>query len=609
MSLHGPPLINPIEYERATDQEAINRAILAEYQATPKGRRAIALRNPEFFDTQYCGMIAAPHRTNWLNVMDQARLTAQQRGRKAGVLLLAPRNHGKSEAGITYIVREICRNRNIRILLVAETLKQAVKRMSRIKALLSSKMIQMDWCGDPESGNGPFNTGDQKWTESQITVARTIDYIDPTLEAVGSGGAITGGHFDRIVFDDVESPESVTTANKRRETRDWLTGTIWPTLNPGGLLIAIGTHKHADDLYAHLKKNIFFKHIEDPAIFKYLPTGERVAYVPQYEIVTKVVNGVEEIQGYKVDDPDVRVLWQDETLPVDLLRDLNFLLSELISMGPAQFHREYQHKVIDDDSAMVKQEWLIRACNRGRSLTLYSAPVCVDKDGEQLDMPMDMIIVQSVDLSLVTDRRKAEEMNRDFTVIETWGLDRRTKDRYLMGLNRFRGVGPEETVQRIINEYRYFDELGLRPSQVRVEKNNFGELIYGQLAGSGLPLTAHITSGANKNDAVTGVAGLRSILDTNRVVLPQGDLRSKEMVNHLVEEIYMLGKAAHDDTVMAWWIAEFALRVNTTGQAVYGAQPVIDMAAKTSPFDRTVYDWSNYTGRTGPKRRSLFRKA
>lgn len=609
---------DPNNLEPAENEWVKNRQRLASLVASPDGRRQFALRKPEFFDTYYCDMIAAPHRTGWFRTIDEAGAEARQGGRKMGVLFLAPRNHGKSEAAVTIILRAICMDRNVRILLVGESQTQAVKRLSRVKALMESPKIVEDWCSEPERGLKPFRTDTSKWTESQITVDRDRISIDPTVTAVGTGGAITGGHFDLVIFDDVESPESASTANKRRETRDWMTGTVWPTLERGGVLVAIGTRKHADDLYQHMKEHPFFQVIEDPAIYRIDPeTGARVAYIPVHHVHTKLIKNKEIIDYIECNDPEARVLWSDPNIPDDspLVRDLNFLLSERFSMGPAQFAREYQHEVIDDETALVRMEWLKRAMDRGKHLCLYEVPHAVDQDGDSTGVPFDPVVVTAWDLALTTDKRRAEELNRDFSVGTTWLLDRNTGTRYLVGLKRFRGVGPESLVQNVVNEYKFFCDLGMPPVQVRVEHNAFAELYYSSLAGSGLPLMAHVTHGANKNDAVTGVASIRAILDKSRVVLPTRDIKSQELVQALIEEVYLLGRTKHDDIVMSWWIAETALRATKSESSVVPPKRQGFLSNEPEPAQAAnmldalrpkTFDWSNYqrpkTDRRGLRR-------
>jgi hypothetical protein len=112
---------------------------------------------------------------------------------------------------------------------------------------------------------------------------------------------------------------------------------------------------------------------------------------------------------------------------------------------------------------------------------------------------------------------------------------------------------------------------------------------------------AHITHGANKNDAVTGVASIRAILDKSRVVLPTKDMRSKELVQALIEEVYLLGRTKHDDIVMSWWIAETALRTTKSESSVVppkrqgflnsGSEPVEERLDALRP---KTFDWSQY---------------
>ncbi|MCA9642162.1 MAG: hypothetical protein KC492_15755, partial [Myxococcales bacterium] len=180
---------------------------LQELLETPAGRRALSRASPVFFDTTYCGMRAAPHRTRWLDTIDRVWQEARTTGRKRKVLFLAPRYHGKSEAGISIALRAICLDRNVRILWISEALDPAAKRLRRLKTLLRSELVLQDWCTAPDEGFGPWRDSDEdKWTSDQIYVARDLQSIDPTMCAVGAGGAVTGGHFDLIICHERGTP-------------------------------------------------------------------------------------------------------------------------------------------------------------------------------------------------------------------------------------------------------------------------------------------------------------------------------------------------------------------------------------------------------------------
>lgn len=537
--------------------------------ATPAGRRLLSKVDPTFFDTHYCGMVAAPHRSSWLDRIEHEFKEARRTGEKRKALFLAPRDHGKTELGISFATRAICLDRDIRILWVAEALAPAEKRLARVANLLRSEVVTDDWCISEEEGFGPFDGPDSKWKSTQIYVERKKKSVDPTIEAVGAGGAVTGGHFDLIIFDDVETPERCNTAALRKQTREWYSGTVLPMLTRGGMLLVIGTCKHADDLYANMQKDPTFEIIKDPALF-YEEDGQRIPHVPTYEpIYEKREDGRERLVDLVVTDPrkdEIKALWPG-------WRDIKYLLSERqsnVSMGTvAVWNREYQHVVVDEETAAFPREWLLRALNRGKHLSLYEYPKGVDTLGDYRNLPLELDVVQGWDLSLVTDAAKAEEKDRDFTVGVTWGLDRATNDRYLLGLFRRRGMSPKELRNAVVREYQRFVQMGLPPRTVAVERNNFGELHYFELADTtNLPLKPHLTTGSKKADAFQGVPGLRNLFDNNRVVLPSNGATTQDAVQVLVDELHELGKAKHDDTVMSLWIAESVLRPMTMGTTV-----------------------------------------
>ena len=126
--------------------------------STATERRALSRVSPVFFDTYYCGMRYAKHRAKWFQQLDNTWKSATEQGDKGRQLVLAPRDHGKTEAAITYAVRAICLDRNVRILWICESSSQAEKRMRRVKALLRSAKIVADWGSNSTVGRNPVDT-------------------------------------------------------------------------------------------------------------------------------------------------------------------------------------------------------------------------------------------------------------------------------------------------------------------------------------------------------------------------------------------------------------------------------------------------------------------
>jgi len=472
-------------------------------------------------------MRRAPHRDRWLDLFEAQRKHAQARAMKSKLLVLAPRDHGKSEAAITMVTRAICLDRNARILWVSESQGQAEKRLRRIKALLRSARIVEDWTTAPEQGAGPFLGDGEKWSASQIYVARSLASIDATLEGTGAGGAVTGGHFDLIVCDDLQDDRNVYSASVRSKTREWWRGTISPMLLRGGAIICIGTRKHFDDLYAHLIADPTWHYIHDKAVVE-------APSLARYKTVTDE-HGREMIDGMEIEGG--QALWSE--------RPLEHLLLERRAIGSRLFSREYQNEVQDDSAAPFKQHWLDAAQAQGSVYTLGEVPSAV------------IDIVQGWDFALVTDPARAERSDSDFTVGITWGRDS-AGNRYLIDLYRRRGLSPAELQAAVKGEYAKYKE---RIRIVAVEKNAFGELHFmGLQRTTDLPLKAHLTTQRSKSDPWEGVPSLSILFENGKVILPSRTSGDQERLEPLLSELWGLGKEAHDDTVMALYIAETWLR-------------------------------------------------
>ena len=663
---------------------------IAEVLATPEGRRALSASSPTYFDTYYCGMRAADHRTRWLDTFDETIGEAHRSGQKGRLLLLAPRDHGKTETLISAAFRRVCLNRNIRILWISESAGTAKKRVGRLSKLLQSPRTKEDWEQSPEVGCGPFRQKDRegklpKWTETQIYVTRTLDSVDPTIEAVGCGGGITGGHFDLIFChergtsmlhegqwipveqhpsfqgfkrddgfevrlfglpgaevvtpehrywatrtpwfdnggwvearnltrdhclgqpngsggftwskvrsiepvlnrefapiktptstyitafglshncDDLEDDRTTYSAAQRQKTRAWWRGTVIPMLARGGTFVVVGTRKHHDDLYSHLKESPAWRTIEDKAILKWPERHEVVVKwdkAKQQDVIDHV-----EIEGEAV------VLWEAE-------RDIRYLLKERYNMTSMVFAREFQHDVLDDSAAAYKMAWFEDAKARGALMRLGDIPVL---DGRSL------VISTGWDLALVDDAEKAQRQDSDFVAGMTVGRDPDTGDRYLLGIFHRRGMTPAAIQGAVKGQFEKFGGLGTGPDNpgvraVVVERNAFGNLHYmGLQRSTDLPLKPHMTTGRNKADPWDGVASMGTQFENGKWIFPyhKEDKEGRALVDILVNELWGLGKEAHDDMAMALWIAELGLRGSTFVHRLAGADGVVEAGKGT----------------------------
>jgi predicted phage terminase large subunit-like protein len=153
------------------------------------------------------------------------------------------------------------------------------------------------------------------WQQYRIYVKRTRRGKDPTVEAVGVGGAITGGHFDVIVLDDVEDDENTRTPERLRWLLNWFNGTILQLREPQTKTVVVGTLKTAGrDIYNALLANPAWNCHVTPAILSH--ALDDVAYRPVLDAASGTVVDVE------VETPGVKTLWPGKWSIRELLLDM-----------------------------------------------------------------------------------------------------------------------------------------------------------------------------------------------------------------------------------------------------------------------------------------------
>jgi predicted phage terminase large subunit-like protein len=396
-----------------------------------------------------------------------------------------------------------------------------------VKQFLESPKIIEDWASDDLP---PFKNAETKWISTQIYILRPDESVDPSVEATGAGGSITGGHVDMIIMDDLEDDRTVYSSSVREKTRDWIRGTVNPMLNRNGFMLVVGTRKHFDDIYAHMIKDPTFDLRHDPAIIEW---PESYSFDMGCDS-----SGRDIIKSVNVEGPS-KVLWPEQ-------RPIEYLLKEKQTVGSLLFAREYQNEVQSDDAAAFKMEWLDMAKKLGTNYAFNELP-----SADRLS------VVQAWDLALITDAKRAEDQDGDYTVGTTWAKDQ-DGNRYLINMVRARGLTPSQLKALIVSEYEKFKEW---VNVVMIEKNAFGQLhLLNLQQTTDLPLRQHLTTAGAKSNPWTGVPAMSALFENGKVILPYRDQESRLMVDTLIQELYGLGREKHDDTVMSLWIAECAMK-------------------------------------------------
>lgn len=162
-------------------------------------------------------------------------------------LIMAPRGSGKSTScNICANILDALVNPNIRILIASRAESAAVAFLSEIKGnFYKPQFLEI-------FGNLKGN----KWDETRCDViGRTKHTKEHTFTVAGADGAITSGHYDKILLDDIVDDKNSRTEPQRDHIRRFFNRTLLPTLEPDGKLHVLGTRYDKDDLLGQLSEN------------------------------------------------------------------------------------------------------------------------------------------------------------------------------------------------------------------------------------------------------------------------------------------------------------------------------------------------------------------
>jgi hypothetical protein len=327
-----------------------------------------------------------------------------------------------------------------------------------------------------------------------------------TIYARGYGTKVRGRHPHYIICDDILNDETAYSELVRQKEKDYFFTAVTNMIRPGGQIVVIGTPFHKMDLYAELRKN------------------------PQYVF--------RRYQALK----DGKPLWprRYSKKRLDTRRE---------EIGPIRFAREFQCDPVSDDMSLFPGGLF-----RGDPQEQYTVRL-----GEPLEFWQDLGITPyiGVDVAMSTS------VKADYMVIWTMGTDK-DGNRWIIDIDRDRGVGFQDQLSRIVTMARKYD-----PALIFIESNQM-QRVWGDelIRKTDLPIKKFVTTAQAKNALDKGVPGLRVLLENGKFRIPRGDKRSVEETDIWIEEMRSFtwhdGKlqsvGGHDDTVMACWICDQAIR-------------------------------------------------
>lgn len=459
-----------------------------------------------------------------------------------------PRGHGKTTTlclGVAaWVIHEWQRMPHFKgrppfIVIVSDALGNARDRLLDLRDQLEGNTKLREDYGDlTPAALEPGERARLKWTQTDFTTTTGVRVV-----ALGSGSKVRGllrkGRRPTLILcDDLENDEHVQTEEQRRKLRRWLTKALIPSGIEGDLLaVVMGTILHADSLLSRLLSPEHFDGwLKRRFAAQYTEDGQ----------------------------PSV-----DGTVPLwPAVWPIHLLAARRRKIGTLAYTQEYLNQPVDDASAWFKLAWLEACRNAGAGIGfLYDPPeripfdvVISSWDAAELEAHLGpgayQLLVTAWDLGLVDNERDAKSRDSDYSVGITVGL--RADDRMeVRRIYRKRGLSPADLRARVIGEQEVVDA-----DYVVVENNaaqRLHEIELREAPGLKGRVVGHTTD-RRKHDVYEGVPGLALLLEQVRILFCWRERRERARIDQLIRELHGLGLEAHDDLVMALWMAVVVIR-------------------------------------------------
>ena len=440
--------------------------------------------------------------------------------------VMAPRNHAKSTCfTVVYPLWKIGNDPDVRILIVSNSSMQAQAFLREIKDKITKNKLYRQVFGDlfPADMKSPG----EKWTDQEIIVRRNATHKDPTVSAMGAGGAILSKRADIIICDDILNLDNTRTVDQRAKIKQWYNEVLIPVLEPDGIMINVGTAWNLEDLLHDQLKN------------------------KNYDVRRR----------YKALLQSGQTLWPTRW-PYEKLMQLK---SEV---GSVAFNKSYMNEAMSSEDSTFKPSWLERAKYFGRGRYMK-----YKLDYSQWDLGA-MKVAIGVDLAI---SQKETADNTAFAVIGETKLG--AKIPLWLEQGKFTFGQTQRKIIELANRYN--------PDIVVVENNGYQEALRRDLAdNTSLPIVGYSTGG-EKYDENVGVSSIAVEFENEKWILPYSDEEGTEYNKHqidlLVEGMMNFGSGHTADILMALWFANGGLRRLNYGS---GEEPEYGYGSKVDPFRR-----------------------
>jgi hypothetical protein len=410
------------------------------------------------------------------------------------VLIWAHVESGKtSQISIGRALYELGKDPTLRIAIVSNTHLQASKIVRTIsKYIESSSELRMVF---------PQLRPSEPWTAAQLFVQRPVTSKDPSVQACGVHGNITGARIDLLILDDVLDYENCRTPGLRQDLWDWYHATLSGRLTDRARVLVIGTAYHPDDFLHRLARSEGWRAYRYPI----LDTETGQSRWPERWSLARIEKKREEL-------------------------------------GPLEFARQMLCQARDDSAARFKKEWVDRALERGAGKKLY--PV--------LEAPPAAGCKTYTGVDLAVQRHSKAGKTVLFTIMVS-----PNGDRQVLWVDSGRYSGPD-IVNRVIDAHRRFMSI------IIVENNAAQEYILQFARGASAVPVRPFTTGKNKANPEFGIESVATEMANGKWIIPNEDGRLHPEIAEWIQEMLYYDPNAHTgDRLMASWFAREGVRMGS----------------------------------------------
>lgn len=412
------------------------------------------------------------------------------------LLIWSAVEHGKTtQMSVIRPLWELGRNPGLRIAIVSNTVTQATKIMRPIRSYIerSAELHKVF----PE-----LRPSKDLWTNSAIIVERPYVSKDPSIQALGVHGNITGARIDLLILDDVLDFENTRTAESRADLWDWYMSALAGRLTKDARVLCVGTAYHPDDFMHRFAKLI----------------------------------GPARAVRYPVMDPETGAPRWPERWPMERIA------KKREELTPIEFARQLLCVARDDADARFKKEWLDRCLMRGSGKVMNAYGLSA--------LPPGVKTYTGVDLAVqVKD-------GADFTCLFTIAIHP-NQDREVLNIEAGKWSGPE-IVGRIVDTHKRFFSICI------VENNAAQDFIVQFAQARNVPIRP-FTTGRNKAHPEFGIESIAAEMAAARWIIPshQGFPQHPEVQNWVQEMLYYTPSHHTGDRLMASWFAREGARLGS----------------------------------------------